>query len=242
MDDVLKTYERPYNPKEPVVCLDEKPILLREDVYWTPSQSKPGVPRRRDHEYARRGTANVFCAVEPKAGRRMVRPTKRRAGRDFAKMLGRISRTYPKARKIHLVMDNLSTHTEKSLTDTYGKLGRRLWRHFKVHFTPKHASWLNQAEIEISRLSREVLGKDRIGTMAGLRRRLTPWALKANRDRRRIEWTFTRAKAKEKFKLSLGASAPPRFRGDVSRRDHAPNCQSRRAVIENQAGRKSRRL
>lgn len=134
MDDVLATYERPYDPAQPVVCFDEKPVVLREDAHWMTPKIAPGLIKRCDHEYIRHGTANVFCAVEPKAGRRLLRPTKRRTGGDFAKMLGRVSRAYPKARKIHLVMDNLSTHTEKSLIDMYGHVrGRRLWRRFEIH-------------------------------------------------------------------------------------------------------------
>jgi hypothetical protein len=223
MDDVLATYERPYDPAEPVVCFDEKPVVLRDDAYWTTPSAAPGQIKRRDHEYVRRGTANVFCAVETKAGRRFLRPTKRRAGRDFAKMLGRISRAYPEARKIHLVMDNLSTHTEKSLTDMYGDIrGHRLWRRFEVHYTPKHASWLNQAEIEISRMAREAIGRDRIGSIAALRRRLTPWETKANRDGRGINWTFTRARARKKFNLPprrFRSSAPPRQSGRSRRPD-----------------------
>ena len=138
MDDVLKTYERPYNPKEPVICFDEKPIVLREDVYWTPSKSKPGVLRRRDHEYARCGTANVFCAVEPKAGHRLdtadKAPRRTRLRQDAR--CGS-ARAYPKARKIHLVMDDSSTHTEKSLIDTYGKAGRHLWHPLQSPLHPK---------------------------------------------------------------------------------------------------------
>lgn len=133
----------------------------------------PAVPPRRrsrragparsihDYEYVRNGIANVFCVVEPKTGRRLTRATRRRTNRDFARMLHRISRAYPKARRIHLVADNLSTHSVKACIETFGeRQGKSLWRRFKVHLTPKHGSWLNAAEMEASLLGRQqCLGK-----------------------------------------------------------------------------------
>src|SRR5215831_16686229 len=113
MEDVLRVYARPYDPKQPVVCLDERPVVLREPA--RPNiPMRPGRAGRSDYEYVRKGTANVFCVVEPKTGKRLTRATRRRKNRDFARMLLRISRAYPKAKRIHLVVDNLSTHSEKA--------------------------------------------------------------------------------------------------------------------------------
>ena len=120
MEDVLETYERPYNPVQPVVCLDEKPITLHADVRAA-SPAKPGREARQDGEYERCGTANVFCAVEPKAGRHFTFATSDRSGYQFAQVLFRLALQYPKAETIHLVMDNLSSHHLKSLTDFYGE-------------------------------------------------------------------------------------------------------------------------
>jgi len=147
MEDVLDLYAKPYNPKEPVVCLDEKPMQLLKDAREAIS-GKPGKIKKRDYEYIRAGTANVFCAVEPKGGRHFTYVTKNRKGKEFAKVLRRIANHYSHADKVHLVMDNLNTHRKKSLTDFYGEeKGTEIWNRFEIHFTQKHASWLDQAEI-----------------------------------------------------------------------------------------------
>jgi hypothetical protein len=144
MEDVLETYERPYDAAQPVVCLDEKPVTLHADVRPA-SPAKPGREARQDSEYERCGTANVFCAVEPKAGRHFTFPTPDRSGFQFAQVLFHLALQYPKAETIHLVMDNLSSHHQKSLTDLYGKeMASEVWNCFTVHYTPKHGSWLNQ--------------------------------------------------------------------------------------------------
>lgn len=200
MEDVLDLYERPTSAQEPVVCLDEKPIQLLKDTASYSRRSRPGHIRKRDYEYRRKGTANAFCAVEPKRGRHFIKITKNRKAKEFAEMLRDLGRFYPNARKIHLVMDNLNTHTRKSLIKHLGpKRGDNLWNRFEVHYTPKHASWLNQAEIEINMFSRECLGKDRIGTLITLERRALAWAKSANRDQRKINWGFTTEKARKKF-------------------------------------------
>src|SRR4051812_49173417 len=162
MEDVLDLYQKPLDPEEPAVCLDERPVVLRAEVKLPRQENEPGKIKKRDSEYVRLGTANVFCAVEPKAGKHITKVTKRRKGRDFAQMLSKIEAHYPGTKTIHLVMDNLSTHSLKSCTVRYGEArGTALWNRFTPHFTPKHASWLDQAEIEISLMSREALGKDR---------------------------------------------------------------------------------
>ena len=161
MEDVLETYERPYNQAHPVVCLDEKPVTLHADVR-PPRPAGSGREARYDSEYERRGTANVFCAVEPKAGRHFTFVTPDRSGVEFAKALFEVAMAYPEAETIHLVMDNLSTHSHKSLADLCGdEFGREIWSCFTPHYTPVHGSWLNQAEIEIGLFSRQCLGKRR---------------------------------------------------------------------------------
>jgi len=147
MEDVLETYERPYNPAEPVVCLDEKPVTLHADVRPA-SAAIPGREARRDNEYERRGTANVFCAVEPKAGHHFTFATPDRSAFEFARVACELAMHYRQAKTIHLVLDNLNIHCQKSLTDAFGAdMGTEIWNRFTIHYTPKHASWLNQAEI-----------------------------------------------------------------------------------------------
>jgi DDE superfamily endonuclease len=158
MEDVLETCERPYDPAQLVVCLDEKPVTLHDDARPA-SPAKPGREARQDSEYERCGTANVFCAVEPKAGRHFTFPTPDRSGFQFAQVLFRLALQYPKADTIHLVMDNLSSHHQKSLTDLHGKeMASEVCNCFTVHYTPKHGSWLHQAEIEIGMFARAMLG------------------------------------------------------------------------------------
>jgi hypothetical protein len=199
MEDVLETYERLYDPARPVVCLDEKPVTLHADVRPA-SPAKPGREARQDSEYERCGTANVFCAVEPKAGRHFTFPTPDRSGFQFAQVLFRLALRYPKAETIHLVMDNLSSHHQKSLTDLYGKeMASEVWNRFTVHYTPKHGSWLNQAEIEIGMFARQCLGKRRIPDLKTLRREARAWNRQMNRDRVKINWKFVRRAARRKF-------------------------------------------
>jgi transposase len=199
MEDVLKIYEKEHDPKAPVVCLDEKPIQLLDDVR-PPSGVMPGEIRKVDFEYKRNGTANVFCAVVPLTGEYINRVTERRTGADFAKFMASIERKFSGVRKIILVMDNLRTHSLKSLTEFYGEReGERIWNRFEVHFTPKHGSWLNQAEIAINMYSRQCLGKSRIPDIETLRKKTKSWNEIANRRKVTIKWNFTRKDAREKF-------------------------------------------
>jgi DDE superfamily endonuclease len=199
MEDILATYERPYDPNEPVVCLDEKPVTLHADV--RPAQAAvPGREARRDNEYERRGTANVFCAVESKAGRHFTFPTPNRSARQFAQVSWQLARHYPSARTIHLVLDNLNIHCRKSLIDFHGKTtGSELWDRFTVHYTPVHGSWLNQAEIEIGLFARQCLGRRRIPDLTTLRRETRAWTRRINGARTRINWRFDRRTARRKF-------------------------------------------
>lgn len=200
MEDVLDTLAKPDKPQEPVLALDERPVQLRDSA--RPGRPmKPGKPAREDYEYVRRGTANVFCIVEPKRGRHLTHATPNRKAVLFAEAIRKIARSYPKAKKIHLIMDNLSTHCERSLVTAFGpKRARMLWSRFEPHYTPKHGSWLNPAEIEASLWSRECLGKDRVGTFQALAARTSAWNTEATRLRRPIRWTFTSAKAREAFR------------------------------------------
>ena len=199
MEDVLEVYERPYDQQEPVVCLDEKPITLHADVRPA-SPATPGREARRDNEYERRGTANVFCAVEPKAGRHFTFPTPDRSGFEFARVTVELALAYPEARTIHLVMDNLNIHRQKALADVFGaEMTAQVWDRFTVHYTPTHGSWLNQAEIEIGLFSRQCLGKRRIPSLKILKAEAKAWNRRMNRDRVKINWKFDRRAARSKF-------------------------------------------
>ena len=199
MEDVLAVYEKPYRSAEPVVCLDEKPVSLHADLR-EPLPARPGQVAKRDNEYKRCGTANVFCAVEPKAGKHFTFPTPDRSAPELARVLDRIIGSYPFARTIHLVMDNLNIHCRKTLTDSFGEEeGGYLWNRLSVHYTPKHGSWLNQAEIEISLFARQCLGKRRIPSLDLLQREARAWNWKINRDKVKIDWRFSRQKARQKF-------------------------------------------
>ena len=199
MEDVLEVYERPHDPKQPVVCVDEKPVTLHADVRPS-SPAVPGREARRDNEYERCGTANVFCAVEPKAGRHFTFATPDRSGFEFAQVACEIALQYPHAETIHLVMDNLNIHRRKSLTAVYGEeMGAEVWERFTVHYTPTHGSWLNQAEIEIGIFARQCLGNRRMPDLKTLRRETRAWNRRINRARTKINWQFDRKAARRKF-------------------------------------------
>ena len=203
MEDVLETYEKPYDPHEPVVCLDEKPVTLHADVRPA-SPAAPGREARRDNEYERCGTANVFCAVEPKAGRHFTFATPDRSGFEFAQVAVALAVVYPEAKTIHLVMDNLNIHRRKALADVFGmEMAAEVWDRFTVHYTPTHGSWLNQAEIEVSLLSRQCLGRHRIADLPALCGEVYAWERRINRDRTTIEWNFTRKLARRKLHYSI---------------------------------------
>jgi hypothetical protein len=199
MEDVLRVYEKPFNLDQPVVCLDEKPITLHGEVRPA-TAAQPGREARRDSEYERRGTANVFLAVEPKAGRHFCFPAPDRSGFQFAQVVLELALSYPDAKKIHLVMDNLNIHSRKSLTGAFGfKMGSQVWRRFAIHYTPKHGSWLNQAEIEIGIFAKQCLGKRRIPDLQTLRRQCKAWARRINQAGTKINWKFDRKTARKTF-------------------------------------------
>jgi|SRR5437763_10556176 len=200
MEDLLRLYGRKLDPMEPIVCLDERPVVLREDARRG-QPMKPGVVKHRDYEYVRCGTANIFCIIEPLAGKRLTFATADRKRRAYVWALKKIAARYKRVRRIHLVQDNLNTHSEKSAIKVLGPLeGRRLWRRFEVHYTPKHGSWLNVAELEASLVARECLGRERISALVDLISSVSAWRRAAESAGRTIDWTFTVDDARRKFR------------------------------------------
>ena len=200
MEDVLGVYQRPYDPKRPQVCLDEcNKQLLSDAIAGEPMQ--PGKPARVDYQYKKHGVCNVFLLSEPLAGKRytMVRKTRKR--QDWARVIKEaVDVWYPEAEKLVLVMDNLNTHTVGSLYATFSpEEAERLSRKLEIHYTPKHASWLDMAEIELSVLSRQCLDR-RIGSQQELEQEVRAWQEARNRDATRIDWQFTTAEARSKLK------------------------------------------
>ena len=204
MEDILVLYSRPYNPNEPVLCIDEKSKQLIEDT-GVVQNTKAGKPRRRDYEYKRNGTRNIFVTVEPKGGHREVEITQHRKRPDFAKEIRRISKLprYRTAEKLHIVLDNLNTHFTKSFTETFGeKTTQELMDRIVFHYTPKHASWLNMAEIEIGILSRQCI-TGRIPTEEKLTTSIQSWKRERNKQNSMINWRFTVKDARVKFKYTM---------------------------------------
>ena len=201
MENVLTLYSRPSKSSYPLVCLDERPVQLHSEVR-EPVAAAPGREARRDSEYRRQGTANVFAIIAPLIGRHLTYATRNRKTPNYVRALQRIAKAFPRAKHIDLVQDNLSTHTEAACIRMLGKVaGKRLWARFRVHYTPKHGSWLNIAETEISLWSRECLGHRRIGELALLKRETQAWNRRSDNLRRRIIWKFNVAAARRKFKL-----------------------------------------
>ena len=198
MYDVLDLYEEPYDPMKPLLCLDEKSKqLLREKR--RPIPMKPGSPERYDYWYARNGTVNIFMAVELKAGKRVTQVTERRTMKDFALFVKMLVDEYADVEVIRLVTDNLSTHKEKSFYETFSKEeAERIMNKIEFHYTPRHASWLNAAEIEISVMDVECTGR-RIGDKETLTREVAAWTKRRNRQKKKIDWKFTKEKADKKL-------------------------------------------
>ena len=200
MEDVLEVYHRAYEPYRPQVCLDETSKQLV-------AESRPSVPMRRgrckrvDPEYRRCGVASVFMLSEPLAGKRYVRVRLRRTKLDFAEVIRELcDELYPDAEKIVLVMDNLNTHTIASLYEAFEPaMARRLAEKLEIHFTPKHGSWLNMAEIELSVLSRQCIS-DYFENAEQLAERIEVWEQKRNEEQTSIDWRFTTADARIKLR------------------------------------------
>ena len=200
MYDVLDPYEEPYDhPKRPLVNLDEKTKqLLGEKRSSIPM--KQGSPEKYDYEYVRNGTANIFMAVEFKAGKRVMRVTKRRTMKDFARFVRvLVDEEHADAEVVRLVTDNLNTHKEKAFYETFSKKdAERILSKIEFHYTPKHASWLNAAEIEINVMDIECTGR-RIGDKGTLAREVAAWTKSRNEQKKGINWKFTRDKADKKL-------------------------------------------
>jgi hypothetical protein len=200
MEDVLDVYQRPYDPLQPVVCLDETNRQLIGETR-NPLPIKAGSPEKADYEYVRNGVADIFMMFEPLAARRHTKVTETRTRVDFAHCLRDLSDLhYPRAEKILLVMDNLNTHTLASLYEAFQpQEARRLAERFEIHHTPKHASWLNMAEIEIGVMSRQCLHR-RIATMDEMSREVRAWNTRRDAAGLTVDWRFTTADARIKLK------------------------------------------
>ena len=199
MEDVLEVYTRPYDPKRPVVCVDEASKQLVADV-TPPLAMQPGQPAREDYEYERCGTANLFMQFEPLAGRRHVKVTERRTSLDFAHVLRDLSDVhYADAEKIVLVVDNLNTHKLSVLYQAFGPdEARRLVERFEIHYTPKHASWLDMAECELSVLCRQCLDR-RIDDRSLLEHEVRCWEEVRNAAEVCVDWQFRTPDARIKI-------------------------------------------
>jgi hypothetical protein len=200
MEDVLEVYHLPYDPDYPVVCMDESSKQLVGEVY-EPIPCTPGHPRRLDDEYVRNGVAEIFMEVEPLAGRRHVAITERRTRKDWAQQIkAMLDERYPDALQVRLVMDNLNTHHIASLYEAFEPHeARRLAERLDIHHTPKHGSWLNMAEIELSVLKGQCLNR-RIADMATMQAEVAAWERDRNTRTRKIDWQFTTPDARIKLK------------------------------------------
>jgi hypothetical protein len=198
MEQVLNVYEQSYNSRRPVICLDERPCQLLGEVMM-PMAMKPNRIQRQDYHYERRGTCVVFMALEPFVGKRFVKVTERKTKRDYSRFMKELSRRYRKAEKIIIVQDNLNTHNPSSFYESFdAQEAFELSQRFEFIYTPKKASWLNMAEIELSALSKQCLDR-RIGDMESLTNEVYPWAKQRNRERITVSWQFSKNKARNKF-------------------------------------------
>ena len=200
MEDVLSVYQRPLDPKRPLVCLDDASKQLLSDAR-PPLAPAPGRPARQDSEYVRHGTAALFMVCAPLLGWRHVEVTDRRTGIDFARVIrALVDEQFPEADKIVLVLDNLNTHTPASLYQAFAPAeAKRLADKLEVHYTPKHGSWLDMAEIELSVLARQCLS-ERMDSKERVKEQVAAWEGRRNASEARIDWRFTSADARIKLK------------------------------------------
>ena len=199
MEDVLDVYELPYNPMRPVVCMDEKPYQLLGDAR-EPLPMRPGNDRKTDSEYVRKGTCSIFAFVEPLGGKHHASVHEHRTAIDWALEIRYLAdEMYPDAEKIILVMDNLNTHKPASLYKAFPPAeARRIIKRLEIHYTPKHGSWLDMAEIELNVMSRQCLDR-RIETIDLLRTELSAWETERNQNNSKIQWHFQSGNAREKL-------------------------------------------
>jgi len=200
MEDVLAVYCRPYDPMRPVVCMDEKPYQLLGHAR-DPVPGRPGRDRLEDSEYVRAGTCSIFCWVEPLRGWRRVAAHPRRTKVDWAHQVARmLTADYRDAKTVVLVMDNLNTHGIASLYEAFDpKMAFGLAQRLEIHHTPRHGSWLNIAEIELSALTRQCLDR-RIEDLTVLNAELAAWQQQTNTDQRQVDWHFTTDDARVKLR------------------------------------------
>jgi len=198
MYDLLDLYLEPYDSRFPVVGIDEKPKQLIGDSR-KPIPIQPGKPEKYDYEYVRNGNANIFVCVEPKHGKRITKVTKQRTKKDFAKFMKGIVLSYPYAEKLRVVLDNLNTHFESSFYETFEKdEAEKILSKLEFHYTPKHASWLNVAEIEISAMDTECTDR-RMKDISFLRKEVEACTKRRNNERCKIDWRFTKEDADNKL-------------------------------------------
>lgn len=198
MEQVLNIYEKEYDPKKPVICFDERPCQLIDNII-VPTAPSVGKERREDYHYKRNGTCVVLLAVEPLTGKRIVEVRERKTKKDYTAFLKIVEAKYENAEKITIIQDNLNTHNPSSFYENMDPQSAfELTGRFELVYTPKKASWLNMAEIEFSALSKQCLDR-RIGKIQTLRNEVNTWTKKRNKNRTKIHWQFTKDRAREKF-------------------------------------------
>lgn len=200
MEDLLDLYARPYDAKRPVICMDEKPYQLLDECREA-LPMKPNQIRKIDHEYLRKGSCSIFVFNEPLTGWRHVQASNQRTKKDWAYQIKKLLTVYyPEEPTVVLVMDNLNTHTLSSLYETFPAAEAHAYcSRLELHYTPKHGSWLNMAEIEIQAMTSQCL-KRRIATLERLQQELAAWEQARNRQQKGIDWQFTTAEARVKLK------------------------------------------
>lgn len=199
MEQVLCLYERPYEAQYPVVCFDERPCVLHDNVV-APLPMKSGAVCKEDYHYKRNGTCSVLLAVEPLRGIRYTEVREQRTKRDYAEFMATLEKRYPEAKQIILVQDNLNTHNPSSFYESFpATTAYALTQRFEMHYTPKKASWLNMAEIDFSALSKQCLDR-RIGSIKELEKEVHFWTKKRNQNRTKVNWHFTKENARTKLK------------------------------------------
>jgi len=201
MEGVLEVYSRPHDPAQPVICMDEKPFQLLGEIR-EPLPKKPGRVEKIDNEYKREGTCSIFIFTEPLAGWRYAEAFERRTKKDWAHRIKWVlDNQYPDAEKVVQVMDNLNTHVISSFYEVFPpEEAFRLAQRLEIHYTPKHGSWLNIAEIELSALAVQCLGDRRISSIEALNEELSAWETQRNVNQKGVDWHFTIAGARTKLK------------------------------------------
>ena len=199
MELILDLYEQPYDPKRPLICVDERPCQLIDDIL-VPLPMEPGKAKRQDYHYKRNGVCTIFIAFEPLTGRRIVQVRKRRTKKDYAAFMQYVAEHYRQADQIVVVQDNLNTHNPGSFYAAFSPQDAfALAQRFDMYYTPTQASWLNMVELELSVLARQCLDR-RIGDMETLTREVMAWVQVRNQQRATVHWQFTKDRARDKFK------------------------------------------